>query len=342
MGTRLWYDLAFYIIIPVIWLNITAGIVIDTFSGLRSQKNIRDHDTTEFCFICGISKQEFDRKSDKPEGFKTHIREDHNMWSYLNFIFCIFEQDKDDDDGLEYYVRDLVEKNQITWFPLNRAMRLDKADSEQEELAKKLHSSVETTQGKLVGRLGEMQTDIGGMLEGLAESLKEAQTYQKDEHGALVGEEEDQEWYPALGYNVFMSVVEILEVDLPEEDLGLLNLRVISDSGMFSISGTGADLARKACTFSPEEYLVAENAQPTDKSNLVSFQILQGSSAGTSKFVGVVEIPISEALTTDSGAVADKSFMRMGQIEPCTLRVVYSYEQSKRFTKGAYDDDQED
>ena len=34
-------------------------------------------------------------------GFRRHIREDHHMWDYLRFIIYVWEQDQDDDDGLE-------------------------------------------------------------------------------------------------------------------------------------------------------------------------------------------------------------------------------------------------
>ena len=36
----------------------------------------------------------------------------------------IWEQDKDDDDGLEYYVRHCIEDGDLTWFPKNKAIRL--------------------------------------------------------------------------------------------------------------------------------------------------------------------------------------------------------------------------
>ena len=348
VGMRLWYDLVYFIVIPVIWLNITFGIVIDTFSALRSAKNERAYQTTEFCFICGIDKQRFDRESDEAgEGFNIHIRDDHNMWSYLNFIFFIWEQDKDDDDGLEYYVRDEMRQGKITWFPLNKAMKLENAESEHELLAKKLHDSVEDTQAKLGTRLDDMRNDVGAMLDGLAEALKEVHVAKEDGYAAGGDEDGDVEWYPALGYNIYMSVKEIngLEVggsgDVAEAEalLKQISVRIIADSGMYSLESTGADPTRKASLFAGDEFLVAENAQPNDKSSTVSIQILQGSSAGASKFVGVVEIPISEPLTMDSGAVVDKPFTRMGQLEACTLRIEYVYEQSRKFSRGAYDDD---
>lgn len=46
------------------------------------------------------------------------------MWDYLKFIIYIWEQDKDDDDGLEQYVRRCIEANDISWFPINKSLDL--------------------------------------------------------------------------------------------------------------------------------------------------------------------------------------------------------------------------
>ena len=86
----------------VVFINIIFGIVIDTFSSLRALKMAKQENTINTCFICSIGRQTFDRADDQPDGYKRHIRNDHNMWAYLSFIFFLWEQDKDDDDGLEY------------------------------------------------------------------------------------------------------------------------------------------------------------------------------------------------------------------------------------------------
>jgi len=36
---RFFYDLTFFIIISVIWMNVIFGIIIDTFAELREDKN---------------------------------------------------------------------------------------------------------------------------------------------------------------------------------------------------------------------------------------------------------------------------------------------------------------
>jgi hypothetical protein len=92
LGTRWIIDMLYFVIVIVLFLNLIFGIIIDTFSELRSQKQLRMEDTTNRCFICGITKHVFNKKSDGPNGFKTHIMHEHNMWSYLFFIFFIWQQ----------------------------------------------------------------------------------------------------------------------------------------------------------------------------------------------------------------------------------------------------------
>ena len=124
LNTRYVVDVLFFFVIMIIMLNVIFGIIIDTFSDLRSKKNERLADTTEICLICNIDKQTFDRAADSSVGFRNHVKNDHNMWAYVSFIIYLWEQDKDDDDGLEQFVRRSVDNNDIAWFPLNKAMCL--------------------------------------------------------------------------------------------------------------------------------------------------------------------------------------------------------------------------
>ena len=80
-------------------------------------------DTTEKCFICGIEKNTFNRTLDR-EAFRVHTKKDQNLWNYIFFIIYIWENDKDDDDGLETHVRKCVAKGDLSWFPMNKAIRL--------------------------------------------------------------------------------------------------------------------------------------------------------------------------------------------------------------------------
>jgi hypothetical protein len=133
LGVRNVLDLLYFLIVLVILLNIIFGIIIDTFSELRQQKLERNDKTVNYCFICGKTKLDFDRESEQPNGFKRHIRDDHYMWNYLRFIIFLAEQDQDDDDGLELFVRHCIDNKIFTWFPMNRAMCMEQKAEEDEE-----------------------------------------------------------------------------------------------------------------------------------------------------------------------------------------------------------------
>jgi hypothetical protein len=170
LGERFILDFAFFVIVMIILLNVIFGIIIDTFSDLRSQKESRMFDTLETCFICGINKQVFDRSSDQVDGFKRHIARDHNMWSYFYFLVFIWEQDKDDDDGLELYVRDCVATDDLSWFPINKAMCLPKfSKNPMKSLAdvpRKPHW-IAALEVKLSKTSDEMLSNIGRLVNGL-------------------------------------------------------------------------------------------------------------------------------------------------------------------------------
>ncbi len=80
-------------------------------------------DTTDRCFICGIEKNVFNRSIDR-DAFKNHVKHDQNLWNYVYFIIFLWEQDKDDDDGLETFIRKCIDSEDLIWFPMNKALRL--------------------------------------------------------------------------------------------------------------------------------------------------------------------------------------------------------------------------
>merc|ERR1711959_696393 len=108
------------------------------------------------------------------EGFQKHIDHEHNLWSYMKFLIFLWEQDKDDDDGLEAYVRRCVENNNLSWFPQGVALALDDVEEEVDirtqldELAKKVgESSTAAAVESLTEQVHEMRAGIGTILQQL-------------------------------------------------------------------------------------------------------------------------------------------------------------------------------
>ena len=151
-----------------------SGIIIDTFSELREEKKIRLDHTVNTCFICGLEKLTFDRAAPNLEmGFRHHIREDHHMWSYLKFMIFLFLQDQDDDDGLELYVRQCLESDDLSWLPMEKALCLQAASENKES------SSAEQLQGAAA--------DLKGSADHTMEALEEI-----EEKMALLGKTQDK------------------------------------------------------------------------------------------------------------------------------------------------------
>lgn len=95
---RFIYDVSFFALVTVIFLNIIFGIIIDTFGGLRDEKVERDTDMKTKCYICGMERVIFEKNAD---GFENHIERDHQAWNYLYYLFYIYHKDSTEYNGIE-------------------------------------------------------------------------------------------------------------------------------------------------------------------------------------------------------------------------------------------------
>jgi inositol 1,4,5-triphosphate receptor type 1/inositol 1,4,5-triphosphate receptor type 3 len=69
---------------------------------LREKENQKTQDIKEICYICGLSREIFDRKSDS--GFKTHIKRDHYLWNYLFYLAYLDDKEPTEYTGIETYI----------------------------------------------------------------------------------------------------------------------------------------------------------------------------------------------------------------------------------------------
>lgn len=352
-GVRLILDLSFFVVVLVILLNVFLGMIIDTFSSLRADKLERMRDTTEVCFICGIDKQVFDRASTEPNGFRTHINIDHNMWNYLYFIFLLWEQDRDDDDGLEQYVRRAIDANEISWFPLHKAMRLTRVASKAEVLRKDLTESIKAKEENLMTKFEDFHGDVSSMLFQLMSTLRQDSTTagQGKMDGNSVASEDEEELHDdmshftensfmaelVLGKNINLGIARINGLELSASEMTLVSCRLMTDSGLLSSSvqrvedGTiYFDETKRMQLFS--------NVQPNDRRSLL-LQILNGddSSGRAMQFLSVLEISVQDFLTLGEGVQRlEKKFLRAEQAEVCSITIVCEVDNAKGFgTRGS-------
>ena len=98
------------------WIN--PGIIIDTFAVLREEDEKKKDEMENFCFICGIERDVFDKKIDNKKGFEYHIKIEHHLWNYIFFLSYLNDKESTEYTGFESYVSEklLNGKNDIFIF----------------------------------------------------------------------------------------------------------------------------------------------------------------------------------------------------------------------------------
>lgn len=134
------YDFSFFVIINLILFNIFSGIIIDTFGDLRQKKtrngnihvNYLDYDRKFKCFICNLGNTQFSKKG---LDFKDHTENEHNEWSYINFVTHLNEVNQSDQNGTESYVYGKMVNQKmidISWVPIGKSKSLKQKQNKQE------------------------------------------------------------------------------------------------------------------------------------------------------------------------------------------------------------------
>jgi len=123
---RVVFDSMYFVVVVVCLLNIVFGIIIDTFAELRDARQKIEEDTKSRCFVCGILSSRFDRYIDG--GFREHVLHQHNMWQYLYFMLHLRHKPEDEFTGQESYVHEKILARDISFFPLNRSLELERVE----------------------------------------------------------------------------------------------------------------------------------------------------------------------------------------------------------------------
>eukprot|EP00117_Sycon_ciliatum_P048000 scpid3078/ scgid34229/ Inositol 1,4,5-trisphosphate receptor type 1; IP3 receptor isoform 1; Type 1 inositol 1,4,5-trisphosphate receptor len=130
VGIRVLFDLTFFIVITTIGLNIVFGLIVDSFSSLRDEKNDALEDMSSVCFMCSLSSHEFDKYA---QGFEHHVKHDHNMWSYLFYFIFLHKLEANDMTATEDFVFRKLKAQDIDFFPTNKALCLENVEVGNEE-----------------------------------------------------------------------------------------------------------------------------------------------------------------------------------------------------------------
>eukprot|EP00300_Choanocystis_sp_HF-7_P019149 c20248_g1_i2.p1 GENE.c20248_g1_i2~~c20248_g1_i2.p1 ORF type:complete len:261 (-),score=64.60 c20248_g1_i2:69-851(-) len=158
------FMLMYWLIIITVMMNIIFGIIIDTFAELRSRNNKTDADIMQTCFICSHDRQMF---HNTPNGFDGHKKYEHNMWKYLLFIIYIKRKEATGYTGPESYVREKLDRLDLTWFPIGKALSLHEQLKRENEMKNHVNDVVEATQEELHEVNQKVTTTLASMEQGL-------------------------------------------------------------------------------------------------------------------------------------------------------------------------------
>jgi inositol 1,4,5-triphosphate receptor type 1 len=161
---RVIYDLLFFFIIIIIVLNLIFGVIIDTFADLRSEKQEKEDILKNTCFICGLHRSVF---CNKVVSFEDHIKNEHNMWDYFNFIAHLKVKDSTEFTGPESYVHQMIEARNLDWFPKQRTSSLNRDECRDEKFnmidvqqSKRLLDDMQAVVSTLARQLAEVKTQM--------------------------------------------------------------------------------------------------------------------------------------------------------------------------------------
>lgn len=104
--------------ILIIWLiyQTVSGLIVDTFCTLR--KDIEEYNDymNEYCFVCNMERHKIEKIYTEKFGFSNHLK-DHNLKNYFFYLFYLKEKKDIHFNGVEKYVKSMVEKSKNDWIP---------------------------------------------------------------------------------------------------------------------------------------------------------------------------------------------------------------------------------
>jgi hypothetical protein len=114
---RVFFDLAFFIIVGIFLFNIITGLMVDTFSALREEAQARSDQLDNECYVCGFTRTVYDDLGLPSPSFDHHKDRSHYIWNYLYFIQYLQQKDQTEFSGVESYVFSMLQSKSQDWLP---------------------------------------------------------------------------------------------------------------------------------------------------------------------------------------------------------------------------------
>jgi hypothetical protein len=133
---RVMYDSVFFVWVGIVLVNIIVGLMVDTFSSIREEKQSRAESLDTICFVCGTLRRSYDDMNLAPEApsFDLHISLEHDPWTYVYYLAYLKKKGYEDDSGIESYVREEVAMKSLRWIPSRTSFFMEAAKKQNKML----------------------------------------------------------------------------------------------------------------------------------------------------------------------------------------------------------------
>jgi len=111
---RILLGLAFYLIFGILFISMFVGEIITGYFELSRDHHDKLHHMNAECFICGLKRDNFDWDC---KAFENHVKNEHNMWSYLYMMLHVGNRRDMELTGQEAYLRRMIRNSDLSFFP---------------------------------------------------------------------------------------------------------------------------------------------------------------------------------------------------------------------------------
>ena len=117
-GRRILFDLTFFIICGMFLFNMIGGLILDTFTHIRDERENRSSIYRSECFVSGLQRNTIEEDPRyRFVSFSKLNDESQNLWKYLYFIIYLKNKDSDEYTGVESYVSKCLAEESLKWLP---------------------------------------------------------------------------------------------------------------------------------------------------------------------------------------------------------------------------------
>lgn len=115
---RIFFDVTYFLICIIIMIDLVFGIIIGTFSEMRSEEIKHLIDKESHCFICHVTR-EIAEKNNK-EDFAHHREVSHNLWNYVDYMIFLKFSDLHDLNAANTFARINLDAKNICFLPSSK------------------------------------------------------------------------------------------------------------------------------------------------------------------------------------------------------------------------------